>query len=618
MTLSSMSPSHSLHRTQASCGPARRLVASVLAAAVLGVAAPVRPVAAAGDASRIPAKRVLILQSFGSDFAPYSVLASSFRSALGADLGEAVEFLEVAVTATAASNPQMESALAGYLESLEEQWLPDLALAVGGQAGSFVVANRQHLFSATPVLFAGVDRRLIPVDKLTVGDAVVPSDHNLPVLVENILEVLPRTETIAVVIGSSPLERFWRSELGRDFERFENDVRIVWWDDLAAPEVQRRAAALPPRSAILYTLFLIDGAGVPHANQVFLRSLHEVASAPIFGIFDTQLGEGVVGGRAMPITAISRLCADAAAAVLRGGRPSVSRFSAVTYGAPVYDGRELARWGIGDRDLPPDSTVLFRPPSIWVLYRWPILGSLGVIISLASMVVALNLHRVRLSAAEREVRGLSRRLLTAIEEERRRLGRELHDDVSQRLAGLAIDAARIERELQSAPARAAELCALREEIVALSADLHALSRWLHPSVLDDLGLVEALHAEADRFMRMESISIELQLDEPEPRLSEDSALCLYRIAQEALRNVARHAAAATVVISLRAKSGGCELEVRDDGVGFEVDRRQGRGLGLASMHERAQLAGGRFAVTSAPQRGASVVAWVPLERGEAG
>jgi signal transduction histidine kinase len=114
---------------------------------------------------------------------------------------------------------------------------------------------------------------------------------------------------------------------------------------------------------------------------------------------------------------------------------------------------------------------------------------------------------------------------------------------------------------------------------------------------------------------MESISIELQLDEPEPRLSEDSALCLYRIAQEALRNVARHAAAATVAIALRAKNGGCELEVRDDGVGFVVDRRQGRGLGLASMNERAQLVGGRLAVTSAPQRGTSVVAWVPLRRG---
>ncbi len=595
--------------------PSWAAVASVLLLGALA-AAP-RPALADANPADLAPKRVLILQSFGSDFAPYTILSSSFRFELTRILGAPVEFDEVSVTLVSSTDPTMEAALVTYLGALVAAGEPDLVVTIGGQAGRFVQAHRGSFSPMTPVLFAALDERLLPPGPLPAGDVAVPVAHNLQLLVENILQVLPATETVAVMVGSSPLERFWRAEMGREFRAFEDRVDFLWWGELSAHEVLRRAADLPPRSAILYTLYLVDGTGVSHADQRILRSLSGAASAPIFGIFDSQLGEGIVGGSLMPISEVSRRSAEAAAGILRGEPPAGDRLPAMEPGAPVYDGRELERWGISERGLPPGSTVRFRRPSAWSLFRWPILGGLGLILVLTTLVVALNLHRVRLSAAERAVRGLSHRLLTAIEEERRRLGRELHDDVSQRLAGLAIDAARIERELQSAPARAAELRALREEIVALSADLHALSRLLHPSVLDDLGLVEALRAEADRFTRMESISVELQLEEPEPRLSEDSALCLYRIAQEALRNVARHAAAATVAISLRATNGGCELEVRDDGVGFEFERRRGRGLGLASMHERAQLVGGRLAVTSAPQRGSSVVAWVPLGCGEA-
>ena len=145
--------------------------------------------------------------------------------------------------------------------------------------------------------------------------------------------------------------------------------------------------------------------------------------------------------------------------------------------------------------------------------------------------------------------------------------------------------------------------------------MHALSRWLHPSLLDDVGLVEALRAEVDRFSKAESIPVELRLDEPVPELPPETALGLYRVVQEALQNVARHAAAGTVLVSLRPKLRGCELEVRDDGVGFDPERRPRPGLGLASMTERVRLVGGRLRIHSAPNRGSAVVAWVPLGHG---
>jgi signal transduction histidine kinase len=317
----------------------------------------------------------------------------------------------------------------------------------------------------------------------------------------------------------------------------------------------------------------------------------------------------------MPVGALSRRAVEAAAGILQGRLPVVIRLPTTALSPPIYDGRELERWGIRESTLPSGSIVAFDQPPLWVAYRWPVVGGLGVIIVLALLVIALNIHRVRLSRAEYTVHDLSRRLLTGVEEVRRQLGRELHDDVAQRLASFAIDSARIEGQLQAAPEQAAEVRSLREQIIALSTDVHALSRWLHPSVLDDLGLIEALRTEADRFSRVESINVEVQLTEPDRDLSSEVALCLYRVAQQALQNVAHHAAARTAAVSLRPKDRGCELEIRDDGVGFDPERSRGRGLGLASMAERVQLVGGRFTVTSAPGRGASVVAWAPLEGG---
>lgn len=555
-------------------------------------------------------KRVLILQSFGSDFAPYNVLSASFRSELPHVLGEPVEFHEVSVQATNTTNPAFESALVGYLIALSAHHRPDLVVVIGGQAARFAL-TRRDAFPATPVLFAGVDQRFVRPGALADNDAAVPSANDVPAMVESILQVLPQTETVAVVLGSSPLERFWRAELGRDLEPFESRVRLLWWNDLSGQEVLVRAANLPPRSAIVYVLFLIDAAGVPHASPAILASLHEAASAPIFGIFDTQLGQGIVGGPLTPATGLSRLSVDAAARILRGEPPASCRYPAVKPGPPVYDWRELQRWGIRERDLPPGSTVRFRPPSAWAQYKWPILGGLSVIALLAGLVIALLIQRAHHRVAQREVRALSQRLLTASEDERRWLARELHDDLAQRLARLAIDAARLERH-DSLPAGGADLSAMREEIVSMSSDVHALSRRLHPSLLDHLGLVEALRAEVERFSEAESIAVDLQLEELADKPSPDAALCLFRIAQESLRNVASHARAGRVEISLRATDGGYELRIRDDGVGFNPDaRRGGHSLGHASMRERAHLVRGRLAIQSAPGRGTAVVAWVP-------
>lgn len=216
---------------------------------------------------------------------------------------------------------------------------------------------------------------------------------------------------------------------------------------------------------------------------------------------------------------------------------------------------------------------------------------------------------------EAELRDLSHRLIGAHEEERALLARELHDDVSQRLAVLAIEAGRAESGLPEGP-RAEAMRTLREGLVRLSEDVHSLAYQLHPSLLEELGLAEALLAECEHRERQGEYEITVDVDPISSDVDSDVALCLFRVAQEAMGNAARHAQASSVTVTLRQVDGGLLLAVADDGAGFDPEEPgTGRHLGLVSMRERTRLVSGTLDVESSPGRGTTVVAWVPLAEG---
>jgi PAS domain S-box-containing protein len=216
---------------------------------------------------------------------------------------------------------------------------------------------------------------------------------------------------------------------------------------------------------------------------------------------------------------------------------------------------------------------------------------------------------------EEELSTLSRRLIQAQEAERALIARDLHDDVTQRMAVLAIELGRAE---SSAPGgvQAETLRTVREGLVGLSEDIHSIAYQLHPSVLEELGLAEALRTECERKGRHGGIDVTLDLDPVPAAVGKDATLCLYRVAQEALNNVAHHARARAASVVLRQVDGGLLLAVRDDGVGFDPREPRGRGsLGLVSMRERLRLVNGTLDIESAPGQGTGIVAWVPGEGG---
>jgi signal transduction histidine kinase len=314
---------------------------------------------------------------------------------------------------------------------------------------------------------------------------------------------------------------------------------------------------------------------------------------------------------------MSRISAEVASKLLNAEKPD--KVAATTFGAPVYDWRELQRWGISEASLPAGSIVEFRNPGVWARYKYYILAAIFIAALQTFLILGLLANRrwLRKEHAEREraedeAQELSGRLINAHEDERARLARELHDDVTQRLAVLSIDAGRMERDLAPSGGSAG-LKSVREGLVRLSEDVHALSYRLHPSILVDLGLAEALSAECDRFSDFSAVAISCDVEALPDGIAPDVALCLFRVAQESLRNITRHAHATEAQLSVRPVEGGLELIVRDNGQGFDKDKSRGKAsLGHASMRQRIRHLGGDLTIESNPGSGTIIRARVPL------
>jgi len=585
-------------------------LSALVAALLLAIGAP-----ETGAPQDVPShKAVFILHSFGNEVDFFGEVAASFRTELTRLAPYSVEFFEAAVETARFTEVDNEAPLAGYLQTLFDEHQIDLFVAIGGPAVTFALRHHDELLADTPLVLSGTEQRVVEQAADGRYSAALTAQLDLPGSIDNILRLLPDTEQVVVVLGDSPLSRFWLRQTQVAFAPYTDRLRFTWTNDWSLDELLARAAALPPGSVIYFGELWVDAAGVPYAAHSALERLHGVADAPIFGLFGSQMGRGIVGGPLVSEAEVGRLTATAALRVLDGG-PSKPTESVMTVaGPPVYDARELDRWGIPADRLPLDSTVLFRPTSLWQEHRFTFLSVAGIIALQAALITGLLVQHRRRRAAEEEASGFARRLLTAHEDERRILARELHDDLSQRLARMAIDTARVQQILAATP-NAELACSIREGLTELSEDVHALSYQLHPRVLDDLGLEQALTVECDRFNRREAATASLAAYEAAADLPNEVQICLFRVTQEALRNVARHAHATHVSVAVRAANGGVRLEVRDDGVGFDPGlARKSRGLGHTSMRERARLVNGRLDIRSVPRQGTLVSLSVPLNR----
>jgi signal transduction histidine kinase len=355
-------------------------------------------------------KRVMILHSVGREFRPWNVYAKEIRAALDRQSPWPLDVQEHSLVTARSTDLNPEGPFVEYLGALYGDQQPDLVVSVGAPAAAFVQRYRQQLFPKTPMLFTAVEQRRVKHSELGDNDTVVAVRHDFRVLFESFLRISPDTKIIAVVNGSSPNEQFWQGEMRRELAPLNGRIEIRWYDGISYEDLLKRTAHLPPHSAIFWYQMIVDGAGVAHEGDRALTRLYQTANAPIFSHDDAFFGQEIVGGPMHSAYEGGKRAAMVAMRILNGEKAGDIKTEPSNFEAPRYDWRELQRWHINERLLPPGSKVDFREPSTWEAHRSQIIFICAVILMQAALISRLFYEQRRRQNAEVQARQRSAEL----------------------------------------------------------------------------------------------------------------------------------------------------------------------------------------------------------------
>jgi signal transduction histidine kinase len=399
---------------------------------------------------------------------------------------------------------------------------------------------------------------------------------------------------------------------------------------LGKPLVELEGLVLhpPPNSLFVYLTVSADSSANEYTPDDVLERLAPMARAPMYSTLDVALGDGMVGGRVVRVDSSIAKAVSLASRVLAGERfgalPRIIESQPVT----VLDWRELRRWRIDDRLVPSGAVALFREPSVWERNRILVALVALLLVSQSVAIAALLTQWLRrrgtesanealigdLRASYERIHSLAGRMINAQEEERARIGRELHDDINQKIGALAIALSALRQRLPSESRELShEVTRLQNAAAALSVDVRDLSHRLHSGTLHLAGLSAALQSLCSEIRRQNTLIVELSFEGDVDTLPDDVALCFYRVAQEGLRNVVTHAHAALARLIVTRRPNSISMTVADDGRGFDVaTSRPDDGLGLISLEERVHILNGEFHIESQPGHGTTLTATIPL------
>jgi signal transduction histidine kinase len=346
----------------------------------------------------------------------------------------------------------------------------------------------------------------------------------------------------------------------------------------------------------------------------------QVSPVPIYASTDLYMGTGVVGGIVRASRAQAIRLGEISRQVLNGTRPEDIPIGASPL-VPMFDWRQVQRWGIDPSKLPRGSVIRFRVPSAWETYRSYIVGAIVVTTGQLLLITALLTQRARRRRAEEtlraqestlrtayeRIRQMAGRVINAQESARASIARDLHDDVCQQLVCVSMSVNRLKTSagrIQDAETQAA-LAKLEHQANNMFDGIRRLSHELHPSSLPLLGLGTTLKAYCSEVEKLHNVQVSFTSEGELRQLPSDVAVCLFRIAQEALRNAFGHGRAQRSTVSLVASGAQVELTVTDDGIGFDLDavRRSGSGLGLVIIEERAHAVGADVHISTGAGKG---------------
>jgi len=576
-------------------------------------------------------KQAVVLYSQPRDFPATEMVERGLAEGLDKENHVSVQLYSEYLDLSRFRDAPQRTALANLLHNRYGGGNIDLVVCVDVPAALFLMENGDKLFSGIPVVMCSIpealkERILASSLRDRVSGVLEPAAVSR-YLVESALRVKPDSTHVVLISGAFEQDQARSVALRDALTAVKPKLEFIDLTGLGLGEILERVEKLPPDSIIFYSTLFVDGKGHSYVPRNVLRSIAAHTDLPIFGPYESYMGDGIVGGPLLSLDLEGKKAGELARRLL-GGQPP-GDFPFITpddLHLLQYDWRQLQRHAIAESLLPKDSTILFRETTLWDQYKSYIVGVVILLVLQTLLIVGLvvNLRQRKkaeaaLQDSRSELQSLAGRLISSQEEELSRLSREFHDDYAQRLAALAIETGTLElhsAQLEPAPLRD-RIGHIKEQVINLSDDIHALSRELHPAILKDLGLERAVNSLCLNFSDREDIPVNCHYETMPEDMSPDAALCVYRVIQEGLRNIAKHAHARHVDIFLKGSAHRLLATIEDDGAGFEPKcARHTPGIGLASMRERVQFVKGEFTVNSEPGHGTVITLSVPLNRGE--
>jgi signal transduction histidine kinase/ABC-type uncharacterized transport system substrate-binding protein len=716
-------------------------------------------------------KGILVVYWYNKDFPGNAVTDQYFQSVLNSQPPGSIEYYAEYLESNRFPGEDQYETLRDFLRRKYANRSIDVIVANSDATVEFFRRYRNDLFPNTPIVFAAA--RLPSTEELESGPGMTGLVYHQSYKenVELLLKLHPDSQNVFVISGSLQHDRRFETAAREDLRDYEGKVSITYLTDLLPSELALTIKSIPQRSVILYVWQQgSDESGKLLESSDFMNVVVNSATVPIYGQASWHVGKGAVGGYVRSAESSAMREAEIAIRVANGERAQdipVEKSPVL----PLFDWRELKRWGISEDLLPAGSTIQFRPVTFWGQYKWYAIGVISIVLLQSGLIAGLILNRTVRKRVEKALRkseeqyrsifetsgvaiweedfsavkglidelqaqgvtdlrsylrnnpsvarralelarichinqqtlklfgartkseflssldriyvpeteqvfvekmialveghqyleletvlrtlqgerrhmfetitfpdkpgaddrvivtvlditerkeagealmNLSGQLIQAREEECARIARELHDDVSQNVALISLG---LDQLSQHPPQSQQELREMAQEIFKqtreLSTGIHRMSHDLHPSKLDQLGLVTSLRSLCAELSRSYALRIEFKHEAVPPTLQKEISICLYRVVQESLNNVIKYSGAKDACVELRGNGRNIHMRIEDWGKGFEVESAK-KGLGLLSMRERLRLVGGTVSIDSRISLGTKIDVSVPL------
>jgi PAS domain S-box-containing protein len=375
-----------------------------------GLAAPVTPTKAT--------KRVLVLYSMDKGLPANSFtdqgMSEVFRANNTVDTQMYTEYLDMARF----QGPAHAKSVAEFLRRKYADIKIDAIITHYPAAVDFLRSERGTLFSKVPIIAGSIPRtyaeqldRSPERNRIT---GVILADNVTGVL-DAALNIKPHTRRIALVAGISPLDIYGEKNFLEGLKKYVGRVELIDLTKLSMSETLNRVGALPPDTIVFYSAIFVDGAGQSFAPREALSHISRASNVPVFGLYDTYLGHGIVGGHLASVELQGKAAASQALRVMAGESPAAIPFGGDDTYLDLYDGRELERWKVPERIVPHDGRVRFHEPDFWEKYGWLLFGTLGICVIEAALIAALLVILRRRKIVEKSLSESEMRLKLAVE-----------------------------------------------------------------------------------------------------------------------------------------------------------------------------------------------------------